>query len=332
MSLTEAVKAALKRGALVTAANWEVIVIQFVAESAFKALLMVPVVGAAFLVTLLVGASVEDVVSGDLRQTVSLAVDALGQHTGALIAYLAGVGVVVVGGSILMFVVKAGSVSVLVGAERTAPAVEHPPLRFDTVRRAESFSLEAFAEGSARFRGRFVALGLWLLVVYGATAAAYLAAVVSTYRWTSGFPVSGTLAAAVVSLVLVGWITLVNLFYLLVQLLLTARDTSVVGAVRALPSFLAAERRVIGGLFLAVVLLVLLATAATILATAAVGFIGFVPVFGLAMLPLQFLAWIGRGLLFEFLGLSAMTAYACVLRTPTRSPQPHAAMGARWET
>ena len=35
MPLTEAIKASLKRGALVTAANWEVVVIQFVAESSF---------------------------------------------------------------------------------------------------------------------------------------------------------------------------------------------------------------------------------------------------------------------------------------------------------
>jgi hypothetical protein len=66
--------------------------------------------------------------------------------------------------------------------------------------------------------------------------------------------------------------------------------------------------------FAVVLLLVLIATAASILATAALGFIGFVPIVGLAMLPLQLLAWIGRGLLFEFLGLSALTTYAGLVR------------------
>ena len=84
MPLTEAIKASLKRGALVTAANWEVVVIQFVAESSFKALLVVPVVGAAFLVTLLVGSSVEEVMAGGLRQTLMLAVAALREHQAAL--------------------------------------------------------------------------------------------------------------------------------------------------------------------------------------------------------------------------------------------------------
>src|SRR4051812_1793858 len=109
MPLTEPVKAALKRGALVTAANWQIVLIQFVAESAFKALLMVPVVGAAFLVTLLVGSGVEEILAGGLTQALALAITALGQHRGALTAYLAGVAVVVVGGSILTFVIKAGT-------------------------------------------------------------------------------------------------------------------------------------------------------------------------------------------------------------------------------
>jgi hypothetical protein len=315
MPLTEAVKAALKRGALVTAANWEVVVIQFVAESAFKTLLVVPVVGAAFLVTLIVGSSVEEILTGDLRQTVALAVAALGEHSTALVSYLAGVCAVVVGGSVLMFVVKAGSVAVLIGAERAAPPVEHPPLRVQTVRLAEAFSLEAFAEGSARFRGRFIGLGLVLLVVYGLTGAAYLGAVVLTYRWTTVTGAwAGTLLAALASAVLVAWLTVVNLLYLLIQLMVAARDTGVGAAVAALPAFLSGERRLVSGVFVTVVLLVLLATAASILATAALGFVGFVPVFGLAMLPLQFLAWLGRGLLFEFLGLGAVTTYAYVLR------------------
>jgi hypothetical protein len=103
---------------------------------------------------------------------------------------------------------------------------------------------------------------------------------------------------------------------------MAARDTSLTAAFRALPGFVLGEHRLVGGVFAAVLLLVLLATAASILATAALGFVGFVPVFGLAMLPLQFLAWLGRGLLFEFLGLSALTAYACVLRGAPPAPAP----------
>ncbi|HET6316147.1 MAG TPA: hypothetical protein VFG86_06800 [Chloroflexota bacterium] len=316
MPLTEAIKASLKRGALVTAANWEVVIIQFIAESAFKALLVVPVVGAAFLVTLLVGSSVEEVVAGGLRQTVMLAIAALGEHRIALFAYIAGVAIVVLGGSVMTFVVKAGTVAVLVDAERAAPLVERPPLRVETVQQAEVFTLERFTEGSARFRRRFIWLGTALLVLYGLTGAVYLMSVLAAYRWAGaiGLAWAGPLLTVVTSTVLVVWITTLNLLYLLVQILVAARDTSVARAVAALPAVISGERRLVGGVFLVVLVLVLLATVASILATAALGFIGFVPVVGFAMLPLQLIAWLGRGLLFEFLGLAALTTYARVLR------------------
>ena len=82
MSLSESIKLALKRGALITAANWEVVVIQFIADSVFKALLTVPVIGAAFLFALIVGSSVPDVLAGDLRTTVILALTTLAEHKG----------------------------------------------------------------------------------------------------------------------------------------------------------------------------------------------------------------------------------------------------------
>ena len=316
MPLTEPIKNALKRGALVTAANWQVVLIQFVAESAFKALLVVPVVGAAFLVTLLVGGSVEEIVSGDLRQTLGIAIAALGEHRAALGAYLAGVGVVLIGGSILMFIVKAGSVGVLVDADRAGPAVERPPLHVDTVRQAERFSLERFSDASTRFRHRFVRLGLGLLVVYGIATGVYLVALVSLYRISTAWNVAwlGTLGAAAASTLLVAAITIINLIYLLLQVLVVSRDSSVARAIVGLPGFIRGQRSTVLRVFAVVLLLVLIATAASILATAALGFIGFVPIVGLAMLPLQLLAWIGRGLLFEFLGLAALTTYAGLVR------------------
>ena len=50
MALLASPKLALKRGALLTAANWQVVVLQWVADSVFTALLAVPVVGGAALV------------------------------------------------------------------------------------------------------------------------------------------------------------------------------------------------------------------------------------------------------------------------------------------
>ena len=55
MSVPGSLKFALKRGALVTAANWQVVLVQFVADTLFKTLLAVPIVGGVVLVALVVG-------------------------------------------------------------------------------------------------------------------------------------------------------------------------------------------------------------------------------------------------------------------------------------
>jgi hypothetical protein len=58
-----------------------------------------------------------------------------------------------------------------------------------------------------------------------------------------------------------------------------------------------------------------LATAASILATTALGLIAFVPFIGLAALPLQLIAWLVRGAVFQYIGLTALVAYLRVYRS-----------------
>ena len=311
-----AIKSSLKRGALITAANWEVVVIQFVAEATFKALLMVPVVGAAFLLALLVGGGVWDLLDGGIQDALGIAITGLRVHPGALVAYLIGLAIVVIGGSVLMFRIKGGTVRVLVEAEHGAPAIEDPPLTMARVRKAAHFSLDRFGEGSDLYAARFLRLGLLLLCVYALSGAAYLITVMAAYNWMADptWRLLGSMAAASASLLVGAWLTVVNLLYLLLQVLVVANDWPVRTAARALPALLVRQRRLISGIFLVMLGLVLLATVASVLATAALGFIGFVPIVGLAVLPLQLLAWLTRGLLFQFLGLAALGAYAGVVR------------------
>ena len=63
MSHAPALKTALKRGALIAAANWPLVVVQFIAESTLKLMLGVPVVGGIFLVVLLLDADVEELLA-----------------------------------------------------------------------------------------------------------------------------------------------------------------------------------------------------------------------------------------------------------------------------
>ena len=66
--------------------------------------------------------------------------------------------------------------------------------------------------------------------------------------------------------------------------------------------------------FLLVLAVIVAATGASILATAALGLVAFVPFVGLAALPLQLLAWLLRGLVFQYLGLASVGAYLKLYR------------------
>ena len=70
-----------------------------------------------------------------------------------------------------------------------------------------------------------------------------------------------------------------------------------------------AEFRELAGVFLVVLGLVVAATLASALAWSGVGLIAFVPLVGLAVFPLQIAALLLRGLVFEYLGLTALGAY-----------------------
>ena len=72
MAQTPGLKAALKRGALIAAANWPLVLVQFVTESMLKLLLGVPIVGGAFLVALLLDSSLTDLLRGIVFEYLAL--------------------------------------------------------------------------------------------------------------------------------------------------------------------------------------------------------------------------------------------------------------------
>src|SRR2546430_16321991 len=81
------------------------------------------------------------------------------------------------------------------------------------------------------------------------------------------------------------------------------------GCLRAVVRFVHAELRELAGIFLVVLALVVAATLASALAWSGVGLIAFVPLVGLAVFPLQIAALLVRGLVFEYLGMTAIGAY-----------------------
>ena len=236
---------------------------------------------------------------------------ALLAHPVALAAFLLAVGVALLGGSLFSAFVKGGTIAVLLESDTAAGPIEHPPLRLEAVHRAGRFRLEAASSGAQRLFGRFARLGIGLFVAYAAIGGAALAWIVG-----EGAPDSAWDAARIggVTLAVIAAYTLVNLVYLLLQITVAVDDCDAAAAVPRTVAFLARRPLAIGLVFAVVSTLVALGTAASFLATAALGLIAFVPFVGLAALPLQVGAWMVRGLLFQFLGLTALVAYLRLYR------------------
>jgi hypothetical protein len=304
-------KDSLKRGALVTAANWHVVLVQFVADALFKTLLAVPVVGGVFLVVLLIGGNPSDLLALPVSEVIPTMASVLLAQPVALAAFLLAVALVLVGGSLLMFLVKGGTVSVLIAAERGAGAIEHPPLRLPAFHRATHFTLERFTNGAAHLFPRYLSLGIWLMLIYTVSIVMSLALVFAPVEPDDDW----RLLVAATSAAFVAWITLVNFGYLLTQIVIASDDCTVREAALHVGRLLRTRFRVVAAIFLATLGLVVLTTAASILATAALGLIAFVPLVGLAALPLQLIAWLMRGVVFQYIGLTALVAHARVYRS-----------------
>jgi hypothetical protein len=304
-------KTALKRGALLAAANWPLVIAQFVAESCLKLLLAVPIVGGAFLVALIIDAPLTDMLSGDVRTMVTSILGALTASPAALVAFVAAGLLVLVGGSILTFVVKAGTVAILAEAERTAGPIERAPLRLESLRRAAVAGIDPFLAGCSRLWRRYIRIGLGLLLAYTLTAGAYLLFVFGGYALAANSAVllGWTALAALASSALVVWITILNFFYLMTQMVVAIEDVSVRVGVRLALRFIWGHLREVAAVFGVVLVVVIIATAASILATAGLGLIAFVPLVGLMVLPLQLAAWLLRGIGFEYVALAALGAY-----------------------
>ena len=318
------VKTVLKRGALVAAANWQVTAIQFVADTTFKMLLSVPLVGGVMLVVLVLGRELPEVFTGDLRGSATFVATALSAEPVALASFLLAFSLVGLAGSALMFLLKGGTVAVVALGEREADPVEEPPLRLKPFWTAARFSIERYESGCRIYMRRYLRLGLLLIVLYVLSGGVYFGVLWSTHLSMGDRQLSWTAMAGIGSVVLAAWITLVNFYYLLVQMVVVVDDCGVRAAGRRVFAFLRAEPRLSFGVFGVVLLLVAGATVVSLIATTSLGVIAFVPLAGLAVIPLQLLAWLFRGLVFQYLELSALGAYLALYR---RHSTPGAATG-----
>jgi hypothetical protein len=269
------------------------------------------VIGAAILVAVLLGADLAELLQEGLRDMFTTIASALMSEPVALVAFMTAFTVVLLGGSVLMFVVKGGIVEVLAAANAEAGPIEQHPLTIEMLRHASRFTLDRFTNGCARLARPYLKLGLALMIVYAVSAGGYLAFVVYGYRAAEGraLIIGWTFVAALSAAMLVAWITIVNMLYLLMQIAMAVEGVGVSDGCRATARFVRSEFRDLAGVFLVVLALVVTATLASALAWSGVGLIAFVPLVGLAVFPLQIAALVLRGLAFEYLGLTALGAY-----------------------
>ena len=323
--MRDVLKYSLKRGALIAAANWPVIIVQEIADSLFKLLVAVPLIGGIFLVALVLGAEPVALMSLGWRDLAATIVASLMSRPVVLAAFLAALGVVVIGGSLFVFLIKAGTVSVLVRGDAISGPIEQPPLHFSTVMTASAFSLETFEAGARELFPRYARLGGALLTVYFLSGSLYLVAVLASRSAGDSWGMTALFTAGFVS-----WITVLNFLYLLTQIVIAAEDCSVAAAMRRVAQFLRRARRPVAAVFFVVLAIVVFATGASLIATAALGLISFVPLLGLTVLPLQLGAWLFRGLVFQYVGLSSLGAYLKLYRSTAVTTE--GVMFAGWAT
>ncbi len=317
-------RTALKRGALIAAANWQVVAIQSVADTTFKLLLLVPVVAGGVIVTILLGRDLREMIGGSLREMLFGIGSTLMARPVALTSYLVGFFLVLIGGVLLMFAVKGGTVTVIAEADRAAGPVERPPLRAAGFRRAMAFSIEAFTGGSARLFRRYLLLGIALAIVYVLSAALCLSIAFGLYRLGGDRPLLLGSVAALGIVLFVALVTLINVLYLLAQLVAAVDDCGVGAAMRGVARFIRGEFPRLSRVFGFTVLLLLVATLLSVVATWGFYLIAYVPVAGVIVLPLQLAAWLLRNLVFQYVGLTALSAYLSLYRGFAHSGAPAA--------
>jgi hypothetical protein len=325
MSPPLTLRAALSRGAVVTLANWPVVLIDFVVESAYKFTLGVPVVAGAFMMAVLLGVDIRTLLGDGLLSAADQMLVPLSRAPAALAAFLAALAIVGLLGAALMFVIKAGTLAVLVAGEGVADEAHRKPLMGDPLKGAGAYSLSAVLAATRKFQQRSVRLALGLGMGYIALGSVYLLVVVDGFRWVAESrwaPVWPLLVFIATSGAAVA-MTALNLLFDLARVVMIADDCQVRVALGRVRAFLLVDARQVLGIFGAMGAVVLIATAATFTATAAIALVAWVPLIGLVFVPMQVAFWLLRGLLFQYVSLTTLSAYQSQYRRfSAPSPAP----------
>jgi hypothetical protein len=312
MRATESTGASLKHGAATVLGSWPIIVIDFSIESVYKIALAVPVIGGAFMVAVLFDLDFGSLVGPGASSAFDVVFNALAAAPSAFGAFLAAVGLVGVGGLGLMYVVKTGTLAVLVRRDAET---------------ASSITIKELVESSRRYARRASVLGVGLGVAYLAIGWGFVVLsargldAVAASNWPGAWPalVLAVTAAAVLVAACAG------LACDLLRVILVSDDCTLAGAARRLPGFLGRDGRHVVLVCAVMSLGSATAMAIGLMVTASLALVAWVPVVGLIVVPLEAAAWAARGLILQTMSLSTMAAYA---RRYRQAREGSAAVGA----
>jgi hypothetical protein len=304
-------RAALKHGALIVAANWPVVLIEFALEALYKFVLAVPVIGGAVMVAVLVGDDFSTIFGQGVRTAADLIISALWTAPSALWTFFAAVAIVAVGGSVVMYVVKGGTLAVIVASEQVAGEMQEGTVHLDALRHAYAYDLATMIAATRRFARRSAWLALGLSVSYIVLGVGYVMALAGALRvadettWAPAWPLLVLLATSTGVIA----VTAVNLGFDLLRVIVVTDDCRLRVACSRLRAFLVADARQVIGIFGVVGLVVSAAMAVSVVTTAGLTFVAWVPFASLIAIPLQVVAWFVRGIVFQYVGLGALSAY-----------------------
>lgn len=317
-------RAALKRGFLLVVANWRVVLIDFAVESFQKFALMIPVLGGVLMVGALVGDDVSEVLARGIVAAAESVLGALTSTPAALAAFLGALTLVTIGGQAVVLIVKAGTLSVLVRADRRAGEAHRLPIGVDSLARSRAFEAADVVRSARRFARRMAALALALGAIYLMLLLAYLA--VARAGMVQG-DVAGWLPAWSLLMLFstsAGVVVLaaVNLVFDLLRVAIVTDDCTVGVAIARVRRFVVEDARQVIGIFSVISGVEILAAATSLLAAAGLTPVAYVPIVGLIVVPLQVAVWLVRGLAFELLGLASLSAYQTQYRRFARARFP----------
>src|SRR6185295_6863197 len=109
-------------------------------------------------------ADLANLLQGSMRDIFTTIANALMAEPVALTAFIASFGIVLVGGSALMFLVKGGIVDVMLNADEAVGPIEREALTFSALRQAWCFSMPRFVVACAGLFRRYLVLGVVLML------------------------------------------------------------------------------------------------------------------------------------------------------------------------